>query len=261
VSLSDTAVISIDMHLGHLSPDGLCPCPAPRGIEIIEPVNAFHRVARERGVPIIHVRSILRKTGEDDLEGQHPAAWRALTELHGFVIPTLSEHAIEGSRWTEFVTEVLDTDLIVQTKRRLSPFYPTDLDFLLRSLGIRRVVLNGGMTDCCVLNATFDASNLGYRVCVAADLVRGFNAEMEDAALKIVSLHTGLVMDAEDILAQWDTTSGMGGAWGRPSDLHMIRAEPESSAKKDTSSAFLVWMKVRQAVMRSRTQTRPESNA
>ncbi|MGE4326737.1 MAG: cysteine hydrolase family protein, partial [Pseudodonghicola sp.] len=202
-----TAVISIDMHEGHLSTDPMCPCPAPRGREIIEPVNAFHRAARALGVPVIHVRSVLRATGEDDMKGAHPAAWRTLFPLTVGEIPGIDQHAIQGTRWNDFSTEVLDTDLIVETKRRLSPFYPTDLDFLLRSMGVKRVVLNGGMTDCCVLNATFDASNIGYRVCVAADLVRGTNEEMEQAALKIISLHTGLVMQSEDILQVWDATA------------------------------------------------------
>lgn len=203
VSRPETAVISIDMHEGHLSEDPMCPCPAPRGREIIAPVNAFHRAARALGVPIIHVRSILRKTGEDDLKGTHPAAWRTLFPLTVGEIPGSDGHAIEGTKWTEFSTDVEPQDLIVETKRRLSPFYPTDLDFLLRSMQVKRVVLNGGMTDCCVLNASFDASNLGYRVCVAADLVRGTNAEMEDAALKMISLHTGLVMHSDEILAMW----------------------------------------------------------
>ncbi|PZQ97647.1 MAG: isochorismatase [Cereibacter sphaeroides] len=202
----ETAVVSIDMHQGHLSEHPMCPCPAPRAREIIGPVDDFHRAARAMGIPIIHVRSVLRRTGEDDLGGQHPAAWRSLVALHGGHIPNIAEHAMQGSQWTEFATEVLPEDLIVETKRRLSPFYPTDLDFLLRSMGIRRIVFNGGMTDCCVLNATFDASNLGYRICVAADLVRGSNPEMEDAALKMVTLHTGLVMDGADILDQWAAT-------------------------------------------------------
>lgn len=207
VSHPDTAVISIDMHEGHLSEDPMCPCPAPRGRAIIEPVNAFHRAARARGVPIIHVRSTLRKTGEDDLGGQHPAAWRTLVQYYADPLPGIGEHAIEGTQWTEFCTEVLDEDLKVLTKRRLSPFYATDLDFLLRSMGVKRVVLNGGMTDCCVLNAAFDASNMGYRVCVARDLVAGSNAEMEDAALKMVSLHVGVVLDSAEVLKVWDQTS------------------------------------------------------
>ena len=59
------------------------------------------------------------------------------------------------------------------------------------------------MTDCCILNSAFDASNLGYRVTVAQDLVRGTNAEMEDAALKMVSLHIGLVAQSDDLVAEW----------------------------------------------------------
>ena len=84
------------------------------------------------------------------------------------------------------------------------PRFSEDLDFLLRNMGVRAVVLNGGFTDCCVLNAAFDASNLDYRVVVAQDLVRGTNEEMEDAALKMMSLHMALVMDSEDILKAWD---------------------------------------------------------
>jgi nicotinamidase-related amidase len=51
--------------------------------------------------------------------------------------------------------------------------------------------------------AAFDASNHSYRVVVVRDLVRGTNEEIEDAALKIVSLHLGLVMDSADLLDAW----------------------------------------------------------
>lgn len=203
VQLADTAVVSIDMHMGHLSEDPMCPCPSPRGREIIRPVNAFHQAAREFGVPIIHVRSVLRTTGEDDLNGLAPAAWRSLVQLYADPSPGIDQHALEGSQWTEFATEVDKDDLIVQTKRRLSPFYPTDLDFLLRSMGVKHLVINGGMTDCCVLLGAFEASNLGYRVAVAADLVRGTSVELELAALRMLSLHCALVMDSNAILTAW----------------------------------------------------------
>ena len=112
-------------------------------------------------------------------------------------------HALEGSRWTEWVTRVEPGDLRVENKRRLSAFYPTDLDFLLRNQGIRTVVLNGGFTDCCVLNTAFDANNHNYRVIVLRDLVRGTDAHLEAAALSMVSLHLGLVVDSADLLSHW----------------------------------------------------------
>lgn len=59
------------------------------------------------------------------------------------------------------------------------------------------------MADCCVLNTAFDASNLGYRVTVLADLVRGTDAPLEAAALAMISLHVGMVTDSDTLLAQW----------------------------------------------------------
>jgi len=197
-----TAIVSIDMHRGHLDPSPQCPCPAPRARDIVGPINAFHDSARALGIPIIHVRSVLRRGGEDDIRGVS-SAWRRTFPLYVGEIPNSDAHAIEGSQWTEFVTRVEPDDLIVDTKKRLSAFYPTDLDFLLRNMRVESLVLNGGFTDCCILNTAFDASNHNYRVIVARDLVRGTDEHLEDAALTMVSLHLGLVADSADILAEW----------------------------------------------------------
>jgi nicotinamidase-related amidase len=197
-----TAIVSIDMHRGHLDPSPQCPCPAPRAREIVAPIDAFHDGARALGIPIVHVRSVLRRGGTDDIRGIS-SAWRRTFPLHVGEIPNSDAHAIEGTPWTEFVTRVGPDDLIVETKKRLSAFYPTDLDFLLRNMRIESLVLNGGFTDCCILNTAFDASNHNYRVIVARDLVRGTDAHLEDAALAMVSLHLGLVADSADILAEW----------------------------------------------------------
>lgn len=197
-----TAVISIDMHRGHLDDSPECPCPAPRAREMVAPIDAFHDHARGLGVRVVHVKSVLRANGADDLGGI-PAAWRRTFPLYVGDIPNAPEHALEGSRWTEWVTRVEPSDLRVENKRRLSAFYPTDLDFLLRNQRIDTVVLNGGFADCCVLNTAFDANNHNYRVVVLRDLVRGTNPELEAAALTMVSLHLGLVMESAELLAVW----------------------------------------------------------
>jgi nicotinamidase-related amidase len=204
-----TAVVSIDMHRGHLDPSPDCPCPAPRARDVVAPIDAFHDQVRALGIPIIHVRSVLRRGGADDLAGIS-AAWRRTFPLHVGAIPNSDAHAIEGSRWTEFVTRVEASDLIVETKRRLSAFYPTDLDFLLRNMRVETIVLNGGFTDCCVLNTAFDANNHNYRVVVAQDLVRGTDDNLEAAALAMVSLHLGLVVDSADLVAEWQSRKNAG---------------------------------------------------
>ncbi len=197
-----TAVLSIDMHRGHLEDSPDCPCPAPRARDVVAPIDAFHAQARALGVRIAHVKSVLRPGGEDDLNGI-PAAWRRTFPLHVGDIPNAGAHALEGSRWTEWVTQVEPGDLRVENKRRLSAFYPTDLDFLLRNQRITTVVLDGGFADCCVLNTAFDANNHNYRVIVLRDLVRGTDDALEKAALSMVSLHLGLVLDSSELLRLW----------------------------------------------------------
>ena len=198
-----SAAVSTDMHRGHLDDSPDCPCPSPRGREIIEPINEFHRRCRRLGVPVIHVKTGLRPSGIDDTKG-FPSAWRLTFPVTAGPIPSIDRHGLMRTRWVELMTEVAPDDHIVDNKKRLSIFYATDLDFLLRQLRRRTVVLTGGMTDCCVLNAAFDAANHDYRVVVPRDLVRGFSPEMEDAALRIVSLHLGLVMDSETLVRTWE---------------------------------------------------------
>lgn len=202
IACEQTVAVSIDLHKGHLSEEPDCPCPAPRAREVVAGVDGFHAEARRLGVPVIHVRSSLRPGGVDDVNGVF-SAWRMTFPLHVGPIPNADAHAIAGSRWTEFVTEVAPGDLVVETKKRLSAFYPTDLDFLLRNLGAKRVVLTGCMTDCCVLNTAFDASNLGYRVTVLSDLTRGTDERLEAAALAMISLHLGVVAESATLLKHW----------------------------------------------------------
>ena len=197
---NDTAVITIDMHDGHLSTDPECPCPSPRGREIIEPLNDFTSKARALGLPVIHVRSTLRKGGVD--EKLFPSAWRMVFPVSVGEIPNIAEHAIEGSRWNKMSIDVCEEDYMVTGKKRLSAFYPTDLEMLLRNLGIRRVVLTGCMTDCCVINTAFDAANRDFRVVVPRDLTRG-SQHLEEPALRMISLHLGLVVDSDDLINQW----------------------------------------------------------
>ena len=181
----DTAVITIDMHDGHLSTDPDCPCPSPRGREIIEPLNHFMDEARALGLPVIHVRSTLRRDGAD--EKLFPSAWRMVFPVTVGEIPNIAEHALEGTRWNRMSIDVYDEDYMVTTKKRLSAFYPTDLELLLRNLGI---------------NTAFDAANRDFRVVVPRDLTRG-SEHLEEPALRMISLHLGLVVDSEALLGEW----------------------------------------------------------
>jgi nicotinamidase-related amidase len=204
-----TAVVSIDMHRSHLDGPN-CPCPGLRGQEAIHLTNRFHRAARELRVPIIHVRTWLRRGGVDDARANR-ASWRRILEWSGEATPAIDEHVIEGTRWTEFVTEVEPEDLVVH-KKRFSSFVATDLDFLLRNMRRDTLVIDGIFTDACDLSTGFDAANLDYKVLIPQDVVRGSSEEMERAALAIFSSYIGLVVDSDDLIAEWQARSRVSAA-------------------------------------------------
>ena len=54
----------------------------------------------------------------------------------------------EGTKWLDLMVETdPERDYYVRTKKRLSGFYPTDLEFLLRQLGVANVVLTIEVKD------------------------------------------------------------------------------------------------------------------
>jgi nicotinamidase-related amidase len=197
------AVVSIDMIRSHLAHPTDCPCPAgERGISSIGRTDAFHRAARELGIPIIHTRSVLRRDTPDDPRGNR-ATWRRLLEWQDEANPLLDQHVVEDTSWIDFVTEVDERDLIVH-KKRLSGFAATDLDFLLRNLGKRIVVITGIFMDACDLSTASAAADLDYKVLTLSDVVVGSTPEMERAALDIFASYIGLVVASADLVGEWN---------------------------------------------------------
>ncbi|MBW4519330.1 MAG: cysteine hydrolase [Scytolyngbya sp. HA4215-MV1] len=204
-----TAVLCIDMHRGHLEEE--CTCPAPRAIEKIEIHNTFHRQVRALGIPVVMVQHWQRHGGIDDIASRKRtkgANWRYVYELYMSPNPLMDQHSWEGTRWLDLMVETAPTDYYIRTKKRLSGFYPTDLEFLLHNLDVDNVILTGTFTDACVLSTAFDAANRDFRVIVPRDIVAGYSEEAEQAALLVISLHLGLVVDSDALIKEWQTRQG-----------------------------------------------------
>ncbi|MDR0500184.1 MAG: cysteine hydrolase [Coriobacteriales bacterium] len=88
------------------------------------------------------------------------------------------EHAMKGTYGAEVVLELAPkaTDYIVP-KRRYSGFFMTDMNILLRELGVNTVVMTGLHTHMCVRHTTADAYMHGYDVVVASDATDAFTEQ------------------------------------------------------------------------------------
>jgi nicotinamidase-related amidase len=93
-------------------------------------------------------------------------------------------HAVRGSWGARVVEEIRpqEGDYQIQ-KRRYSCFYATDLDDLLRELGVDTVVLTGLVTNICVQHTAADAFFRGYRIVVPRDCVEAPTEDAQKASL------------------------------------------------------------------------------
>jgi len=74
-------------------------------------------------------------------------------------------------------------DLIVEGKRGLCAFNSTNLDFILRGMGIKNVALGGFLTNCCVESSMRTAYEKGFNLYTLIDCVAATSEEEHQAAI------------------------------------------------------------------------------
>lgn len=77
-------------------------------------------------------------------------------------------------------------DEIVLPKTSSSVFISTNIDYLLRNLGVRYLLLSGLLTDQCVESAVRDACDLGYLVTLVPDACATMSQTRHDDSLRAI---------------------------------------------------------------------------
>jgi nicotinamidase-related amidase len=75
------------------------------------------------------------------------------------------------------------SDLVMSRHHGVSPFSGTELDAVLRRLGVKSIVACGVSLNVGILGLTIEAVSLGYRVAVATDAVAGVPVEYGRAVI------------------------------------------------------------------------------
>ena len=177
---AETAIVTIDMHRGHLDMEvATMPTKPEDAKRVIANAKAALDFSRAQGLPVIHVVLVYRKIKNLGSEGMVSHFWKAMHAAQGEtdrLTPgrksTVREHNVEGSPGTQIIPELYrQGDYVIDNKKRLDCFYGTDLRQLLEVLNVKSVVLMGINTNTCVLNTAFTAFNFDYRVVVLSDCV------------------------------------------------------------------------------------------
>ena len=153
--MSKSAILVVDMLNDFVT--GALKCD--RGLAIVPKTAELLRAARAKNVPVIFCNDAHLKDIDHELK-----LW--------------GDHAIAGTKGAEVIPELelCATDYVVP-KRRYSGFFHTDLDLLLKELGVDTVILTGLHAHMCVRHTAADAYQLGYDVVVAKDATDSFTEE------------------------------------------------------------------------------------
>ena len=141
-------------------------------VRVIPNMQAIQSACRQAGVEVMYttIESLTRDGRDRSLD----------YKITGFNVP-------KGS-WDGKVIDALapDEDEIVLPKSSSSVFVSTHIDYILRNLGVKQLVLSGLLTDQCVESAVRDACDLGYLVTEVTDACLTYTQERHDNSLRAI---------------------------------------------------------------------------
>jgi nicotinamidase-related amidase len=132
--------------------------------------------ARKKGATIMHA-PITFAPGYGELT-RHP---------YGILKGVVDGKAFIRGSWGAAIVDALapaDGDIVIEGKRGLDTFASTNLDFILRSKGIKTVALGGFLTNCCVESTMRTAYEHGFDVITLTDCLAGTSVEEHRNAIK-----------------------------------------------------------------------------
>ncbi len=178
-----SALMVIDMQKFFLDPHS--PSFTVGGLAILPTLQRLIQAFREQGRPVIYTRHVHHPEHLDS--GIMGWWWEGM--------------CIEGSPQSEIHDDLAPrpSDKVI-LKHRYSAFYNTDLETVLRCLGIEDLVIAGIMTNMCCESTARDAYFRDYRVFFLADGTGSINEQMQLASLLNLSFGFAYVTSADVII-------------------------------------------------------------
>jgi nicotinamidase-related amidase len=94
-------------------------------------------------------------------------------------------------------------DLVLYRWHGLGPMGGTDLDAILRNLGVHTIVAVGVSLNVAIPNLVMDAVNAGYRVVLPRDAVAGIPADYGRAVIDNTLAMLATVTTTDELIAAW----------------------------------------------------------
>lgn len=191
-----TAVITSEVQNGVVGERSALPALAEAAAATMVPNLArLLPVARAAGVQVVHCTAYRRADGKG-----------ANTNARLFMgVRKSPVQLLPGTPEVDVVPELgpEPEDLVLTRTHGLDPMAGTDLDPVLRNLGVRTVVVTGVSVNVAVTNLVMDAVNRGYDVVLPRDAVCGIPQDYADAVIDNTLALLAAVVTTDDLLEIW----------------------------------------------------------
>lgn len=195
VDPAHTAVVTQELQGGVVGPDSALPALARAAAGVLAPVHRLVVAARAAGVPVLHCVAERREDGLGS--NQNARLFKGVLKSPVRLLP--------GSPAAAVVPEVgvEDTDLVLHRLHGLGPMAGTDLDPVLRNLGVTTIVGVGVSVNIGMTNFVMDAVNAGYQFVLPRDGVAGVPADYADAVIDNTLSLLATVTTVDDVTSCW----------------------------------------------------------
>ena len=166
---------------------------------VIEKISNLLKVAREIGLPIYHIKTVVRADGTD----VWPTATSDMRErMPSELITERGKRLIEGTLGADFVDELkpIPREYIVE-KRRSDAFYQTPLELFLRRRGIDTLIITGVITSGCVRATAIGATNRDFNIIIASDCCADITKKAHELSIEIDYPRIAKVRTSNEIIA------------------------------------------------------------
>ncbi|MGN5237301.1 cysteine hydrolase [Rhodococcus sp. SJ-3] len=190
-----TAIVTQELQGAVVGPDSGMPALAQEaGRHALPTIARLLPAAREAGVRIVHC---LVHRRDDNQGSNHNAKLFAVGRRTTSMAP--------GSPGATLLPQFgpAPSDLVLTRMHGLGPMGGTDLDAVLRNLGVDTIVAVGVSLNVAIPNLVMDAVNKSYRVVVPRDAVAGIPADYGTAMIDHTLSVLATVTTTDDILAAW----------------------------------------------------------
>jgi nicotinamidase-related amidase len=190
------ALITSECQNGVIGRDSVLPDLATAAADTVIPNGArICTAARAAGAPVIHCTA-----------GRRPDDRGSNRNARLFAAILRSDTRMDlGTPAADVVPEfaVAPSDFVLSRIHGLNPMAGTDLDPILRNLGVTTIVVIGVSVNVAVTNLVMDAVNNGYQVVLVRDAVAGVPPSYADAVIDNTLSLLATVISAAELLSYW----------------------------------------------------------